>query len=187
MRRTGLIAATLLIGASTAVLAVDEKKLEARESDPSRENDRFSDEVVCSRDQSIRVSKRRMIEACTALIPKTTDKNGLKSYHFERAYAYFAKEEYESAVADFSKLIELSDHPEDAYDMRALAYEKLGRTQEAKADRLKLVEKAPCIMEWRRKAIKLGIEEKTLAPCKAEMFESRGGGGGDGLCVLFGC
>jgi tetratricopeptide (TPR) repeat protein len=55
----------------------------------------------------------------------------------QRGYSYYVKEDYETAINNYSKAIELYPNYDRAYIARAFAYSKLGRKKEAKQDAIK--------------------------------------------------
>ena len=63
--------------------------------------------------------------------------------YFERASAYLEKKDFEKSSQDFTRAIELDSKMLNAYKGRILAYVKLGMTEDAKADRLKVKELTP--------------------------------------------
>jgi tetratricopeptide (TPR) repeat protein len=52
-----------------------------------------------------------------------------------RGHVYFVMKQYRKAAADFSKSIRLDPNLAAAYSNRADAYDRLGKSSQAKADR----------------------------------------------------
>ena len=57
-----------------------------------------------------------------------------------RGFAYYNQEEYEKAIVDYSKSIELDPTDAGVYSLRGLAYELLGDEKKAAADSAKAKE-----------------------------------------------
>ncbi|WP_158008230.1 tetratricopeptide repeat protein [Methyloceanibacter methanicus] len=89
----------------------------------------------------------KTIEGCTNLIREATpllesgepDPTGKANWYFSRGFAYARSSDYERAVADFSKAIEINpDIDGIVYHYRALARSKAGGdADQIKADRTK--------------------------------------------------
>ena len=60
--------------------------------------------------------------------------------HHQRGLIHLKKGEYDKAIENFSKAIEINPKYAEAYNNRGLAYEKLGDTQNSIADYSKAVE-----------------------------------------------
>ena len=85
----------------------------------------------------------RKLDACTAIIQggHETVPNLALAYR-NRGVAHAAKSDYDQAIADFNKAIELNPNYTTAYNDRAVAYTNKGDFQHAVADVTKAVELA---------------------------------------------
>src|SRR5262245_10919335 len=88
-------------------------------------------------------NSNRKLEACTAVIKSGHEpKENLAAAYRNRGIANAAKKEYDQAIADFSKAIELNPKDVAAYNDRAAVYTTKGDYQHAVADVTKAVELA---------------------------------------------
>ncbi|MCX7833208.1 MAG: tetratricopeptide repeat protein [Ignavibacteria bacterium] len=55
-------------------------------------------------------------------------------FYYNRGIAYRYKGDYDRAIQDYNKAIEINPNDADAYYYRGLAYEKLGKKEEAERD-----------------------------------------------------
>jgi len=65
------------------------------------------------------------------------------AYYSTRAHDYYAKDQYDEAIADYTRVIELSPRSVNAYKNRGLAYYAKGQHDEAIADYNKALEIDP--------------------------------------------
>jgi tetratricopeptide (TPR) repeat protein len=83
----------------------------------------------------------RRIEVCTALInSKREAGQNLAMAYRNRGVAHASKKDYDSAIADYSKAVEINPKYAAAYNDRALAYTNKGDFQRAVADVTRAVE-----------------------------------------------
>ena len=68
--------------------------------------------------------------------------------YLHRGDAYFEKEEYDKAIAEFSRAIELDPNYAEAYYKRGVAYLRKDKYDEAIADLTKAIELDPRIAMW---------------------------------------
>ena len=68
--------------------------------------------------------------------------------YLHRGDAYFEKEEYDKAIAEFSRAIELDPNYAGAYLSRGVAYGRKGEYDKAGADSTKAIELDPRIAMW---------------------------------------
>jgi tetratricopeptide (TPR) repeat protein len=88
-------------------------------------------------------SSNRKLEACTAVIKSGHEPKGnLAAAYRNRGIANAVKKDYDQAIADFSKAIELNPKDVAAYNARAAVYTNKGDYQHAVADVTKAVELA---------------------------------------------
>jgi len=80
------------------------------------------------------------IKACTELI--RLNSNDASAY-YSRGMVYFETEEYDRAIADFSKTMEIDARHADALNQRGLAYRSRGELDRAIADYSRLIEIEP--------------------------------------------
>jgi tetratricopeptide (TPR) repeat protein len=67
----------------------------------------------------------RRIRGCSEFIQQAgPDKGKLAAAYLNRGNAYHSKGEYDRAIADYNKVIELNPKHADAYNNRGAAYEK---------------------------------------------------------------
>ena len=86
---------------------------------------------------------QRRLEACTAIIQGGREAApNLAAAYRNRGVAHAARSDYDQAIADFSKAIELNPNYATAYNDRAVAYTNKGDFQRAVADVTKAVELA---------------------------------------------
>src|SRR5689334_6071962 len=86
---------------------------------------------------------QRKLEACTAIIQGGREvAPNLAAAYRNRGVAHAARGDYDQAIADFSKAIELNPNYATAYNDRAVAYTSKGDFQRAVADVTKAVELA---------------------------------------------
>jgi tetratricopeptide (TPR) repeat protein len=77
----------------------------------------------------------RRLRGCSRLIEEGgSDKEKLAAAYINRGNAYFGKRDYDRAIADYSKVIELNARHTEAYNNRGAAYEKKDDHQRAIAD-----------------------------------------------------
>lgn len=74
------------------------------------------------------------IQNCTQAIEESSDKGELAESYKWRGHAYFTKREYDLAIADFSKAIEIDPAHLPAYYWRAQSYRDKGDYERALAD-----------------------------------------------------
>ena len=86
----------------------------------------------------------RKLEACKALIQSGRETGlNLAAAYRNRGVVYAAKKDYDQAIADFNKAIEINPSYIAAYNDRAVVYANKGDFQRAVADATKAVELAP--------------------------------------------
>ena len=98
---------------------------------------------VSANDRQVCASKNpdRKLEACTALIQSGRETGlNLAAAYRNRGIVHAARTEYDQAIADFSKAIELNPRYAAAYNDRAVAYTNKGDYQRAVADVTRAVE-----------------------------------------------
>ena len=80
--------------------------------------------------------------------------------HVNRGNLFFISEVYDGAIKEYNKALEIGLTQQSvAYLNRGMAYEKLGRLQEAKTDYLQAIELSP---EWKQPQYKLERVNKKL-------------------------
>ncbi len=80
--------------------------------------------------------------------------------HVNRGNLFFLSEVYDGAIKEYNKALEMGLTQQSvAYLNRGMAYEKLGRLQEAKTDYLQAIELAP---DWKQAQSKLERVNKKL-------------------------
>jgi len=101
-----------------------------------------TDEWKCTARTELPLDQR--ISSCTSLID--SGKYGLSGAmraYFHRARAYLAKDDTDSAIADYTELIKLSPNNQFAYACRGFAYNKQGDFDHAIADYTQVIEFNP--------------------------------------------
>ena len=93
------------------------------------------DVEVCASDEH-----EAAIEACTRLLAKKAPRSDLATYRHHRGTSYYAKGEYDAAIADFNKAIEINDKYTNAYLNRGLSYDSKGDWDAAIADYTRVIE-----------------------------------------------
>jgi tetratricopeptide (TPR) repeat protein len=77
----------------------------------------------------------RRIKGCSQfIIEQSADKEGLAAAYINRGNAYQSKGEYDRAIADYNKVIELNPKRADAYNNRGRVHEKKQDQRKAIAD-----------------------------------------------------
>jgi len=87
----------------------------------------------------------RQIKGCTEIIKrgkKETRKSRRLAYYY-RGKGHYEKRQYDRAIADYTKAIELNPKFADAYNFRGIAYRKIGQYDRAIADHTKMIELVP--------------------------------------------
>jgi tetratricopeptide (TPR) repeat protein len=97
------------------------------------------DQEDCSSDNS-----DLRIRGCTAIVESQPEiKQTLAIAYYRRGLAYASKKEYDRAIADYTRAIELDPKNLSAYNDRGVAYTSKGDYERAIADVTRAVELAP--------------------------------------------
>ena len=100
----------------------------------------------------------RQISGCTEIITKGREtKDNLAAAYNNRGYAYGHKGDYDRAIADFSKALELNPKDAHLYHNRGAAYEDKGDHDRAIADYRRALQFDPSIEASKEGLKRLGV------------------------------